>query len=255
MENNHDIDARRAALQAELSVIALAGGNTAPVREKLAKLDAREQEARAAEAARREADRAQRLRDAREHGARLGADAVARLVAAGHEVTEPEEQHLVTLGQGIGMAEVELRLAHEAHAAATERVQGIRSRLSLLEERSRALSGLRITGQAGERDIAEATLIEKDLQTLRDLLSSACASADAVRVPADIGQRRQNAMNELASSEKAITVRSMQAKVAHAERELLERIRQLVSVSGATHPSNVYRRGQPLDRFFRMNIL
>lgn len=43
----NDFESQRAALQAELTAVALAGGDTGRIREKITKLDEREQAARA----------------------------------------------------------------------------------------------------------------------------------------------------------------------------------------------------------------
>lgn len=108
---------------------------------------------------------------------------------------------------------------------------------------------------ASERDLGEAIIVEKDLQILRELLAAASTSAAAARGSAELQQRRKNALDDLAAHEKAVVVRSLQVKVTRVEGELLAAIRELVAVSGARHPSEVYRRNPQLDRFFHFGIL
>ncbi|HEF4739714.1 hypothetical protein KTD19_12490 [Burkholderia multivorans] len=250
-----DFQAQRAVLKAELTAIALAGGDTAKVRDKLAKLDAREQSAREAEAAAQAAERNRRLIEAAERGAQLGAEAVARLVSEGFAVSEFDAQQFDTLGRTVAHLEAELGLLSDARAAALEQVQRVETRITALEERSQALTGLRLTGQAVERDLNELVAIEKDVATLREALAAAQAKANAVQIPDDMLRQRQRAVEGIAEYERSIAVRSLRDQVALAEAELLASIRKLVAVSGAAHPSHVYTRSVELDRFLRLGIL
>lgn len=252
---NTEFEAQRAALMAELTQIALAGGDTGRTREKLAKLNDREQSARADVSKRCEAERSLRLLAAAEQGTKIGTEAAARLAIAGHEINETDTKQFEHLGRVVANVDAELSLASDAHVAAQDRVRQVEARIAAMDERSRALSALRVTGQAAERDQNEAVMIEKDLQTLRDLLASATSSAVAACVPAELQNRRQTALDAIAAHERTIILRSLREKVARTEVELLAGIRELIAVSGARHPGEVYQRNPQLDRFFRLSVL
>ncbi|MGA3887661.1 hypothetical protein ACI2S3_02895 [Ralstonia nicotianae] len=246
---------QRAVLQAELSAAALAGANTAKVRAKLQALDDREQAARDAENAAREAERRQRMQAADEAGLQRAASAIERIQALGHDVAEFEAQNLRGQYAVIARLDAEIAIADEARIAADQRVEHIEGRIQLLQARADALSGLRLTGQASERDLTESNMVAQDLVTLRTTLDDAQASADATRIPADLLARRAEEWTRAGATEVAIIERGIRGQLAQVEATYLGLVGTLMGVTGASHPTACWQPGADLSWLFRTGQL
>lgn len=180
MEN---FEAQRAAIMAELTQAALTGGDTAKAREKLTRLAEREAQAAEAERERAEAQRQQAEADMAARAAELATEAIERLRADGIDVADTDAQNLQAYARTVARHEAEIQTAGDAYVLAQSKVQQVQDRIAALSERAAALSALRLTGQATDRDTGEAVLIERDLQTLREALTPAQAAQARVQVP------------------------------------------------------------------------
>lgn len=255
MTGNTEFDAQRAILNAELTAVALAGGDTGKVRKKLQALDDREQAAREAENAAREAERRQRMQAADEVGLQRAASAIERIQTLGHVVGEHEAQSLRGQYVAIAHLDAEIAIADETRIAAHERAQHIEGRIEMLQARADALSGLRVTQQASERDLTEASMLEKDIATLQEALADAQASAAATRIPADLLARRAEEWTRACATEVAIIQRGIRDQLAQVETMYLALVGNLMDVTGASHPTACWQPGADLSWLFRTGQL
>jgi hypothetical protein len=253
MSNEFQIE--RARLQAELTALALVGGGTDKVRAKLAKLDEREQQARNAEAAAVEAARQDRLADAAASAECRVAEICERLTAGGNEVTDADRTRLGAMCQQSAAQFAEIGAVRDARSAVAQRIGQIASRISLLEDRRGAIAELRASGQSNDRDLIEIRGLELDLETLRAAKAEAQAELDAIAEPAGAAELRQRAERDIAALERDIAARAIASRIAEQEATLLDSIKQLVAVSGAKIPGDVYRRTPGLDWFIRTGAL
>ncbi|MGY3551183.1 hypothetical protein [Bradyrhizobium sp. USDA 4469] len=250
-----DFQAQRAILAAELSAAALAGGSTAKIRAKLKALDDREQAARDAETAAREAERRQRMQAAADIGLQRAVSAIERIETQGYGVTEHEAQSLRDQYIAIARLDAEIAVADEARIAANERAQHIEGRIELLQARADALSGLRLTKQATERDLTESHMVAQDIITLKEALEDAQASAAAMRIPADLLARRAEEWTRAGATEVAIIQRGILGRLGDVEAEYLDLVGKLMGVTGASHPTACWQPGAGLSWLMRTGAL
>lgn len=246
-----EFQAQRAKLQSELSSLALAGADTSKVRDKLAKLDEREQATRDAEAAAIEAARQDRLADARSAADRRVAEITERLEADGHELTDSDRARLAATCQHSAELFAELGLVRDARSVAARKISEIAGRIGLLEDRRGAIAELSSAGQSTDRDLLELRGLELDAETLRAAKADAQAQFDAIVEPADKVELRRRTEAEIAAFERDIQVRSISASIAAQEAELLGDIQRLVQAAGARIPAEVYHRTPAFDLFVR----
>lgn len=252
MEN---FEAQRAAITAELTQAALTGGDTAKLREKLGKLEEREALAQAAEQQRQQAQRQQVDADVAARAAALVAEAVERLRAGGVEVADADGQNLHAHARVVARHEESIRAAEGIHSLAHDGVQQVQDRIAALSERAAALSAMRVTGQATDRDTGEAVLVERDLQTLREALTQAQGALASVQVPDAMQHQHQTALAALHAQERDITLRCLHRRAKAAEAAFLVAVRELVVTSGVAHPSQAFTRDPALDRFVNFGSL
>ncbi|WP_407122175.1 hypothetical protein [Bradyrhizobium sp. STM 3561] len=255
MAGNTEFEAQRAILNAELTAVALAGGDTSKVRKKLHALDDREQAARDSDNAAREAERRQRMEVAADVGLQRAMAAIERIQAQGYGVAEHEVQSLRDQYIAIARLDAEIATADEARIAASERAQHIEGRIELLQARADALSGLRLTGQASERDLTESNMVAQDIVTLKEALEDAQATAAATRIPADLLARRAEEWTRAGATEVAIIQRGIRARLADVEAEYLDLVGKLVGVTGASHPTACWQPGAGLSWLMRTGAL
>ncbi|MDN3365891.1 hypothetical protein QQO24_01730 [Ralstonia pseudosolanacearum] len=255
MAGNTEFDAQRAVLNAELTAAALAGGNTAKIRSKLQALDDREQAARDAENAAREAERVRRTQEAAEIGLQRAAAAIERLAAQGHTAAEHEVQNLRHAYADIARLDAEIEIAGEARNAANEGAGQIAARIALLQARVDALAGLRLTGQASERDLSESAMLAQDIATLEGALADAQASAAAMRIPEDLLARRATAWAQAGTIEAAVIQRCIRDRLAQVETTYLGLVRELMDVTNASHPTACWQPGAGLSWLLRTGAL
>ncbi|MDO3518143.1 hypothetical protein [Ralstonia pseudosolanacearum] len=255
MAGNTEFDAQRAILNAELTAVALAGGDTAKVRKKLQALDDREQAARDAESAAREAERRQRVQAAADIGLQRATSAIERLAAQGHVVAEHEAQNLRHTYSEIARLDAEIEIAGEARVAVNERSEQIEARIELLQARADALAGLRLTGQASERDLTESTMLLQDICTLQEALADAKARAAEVRIPEDLLARRAAEWTQAGAIEVSVAQRCIRDQLAQTEVVYLDLVRQLMDATGATHPTACWQPGTGLSWLLRTGAL
>ncbi|WP_238914239.1 hypothetical protein [Achromobacter insolitus] len=248
---SNEFQVERAKLKSELAAIALAGGDTGRVRDRLAKLDEREQEVRDAEAAAVEAARRDRLADAAASAEARVAEIAERVQASGHELTDGDRQKIAALCRRSAELFAEIGMTRDARSAVAQKVSQIAGRVSLLDERRTAIAELRSTGQSTDRDLLELRGLELDAETLRAAKAEAQAQLDAIVEPAGTSELRQRVEGEIAAFERDLAVRSISASITALEAELLEGVRRLVEVSCAKRPGDVYRMGPQLDWFVR----
>lgn len=252
MEN---LEAQRAAITAELTQAALTGGDTAKAREKLARLDERERAAQEAAQARDDAQRQQAEADMAARGLALANETIERLRVVGVEVSDIDAQNLTAYARTVARHEAEIQAAEAASLLAQSKAQQVRERIQVLTERANALSALRLTGQATERDTGEAVLIERDLALLAETLRDAEAAATAAHVPSAMHQQHQAAMAALQAQERAVTLDSLRSRAKAAEAAYLAAVRQLVAASGAVHTSQAFTRDAAVDRWVNFGTL
>lgn len=248
---SNEFQVERAKLQSELTSLAMTGADTSRLRDKLAKLDQREQATRDAEAAAIEAARQDRLLDAAAAAERRCGEIVERLMATGHELTDGDRQKIAALCKQSADLFVEVGLTRDARSAAAKKIGDIASRIGLLEDRRSAITELRLTGQACDRDLIEFNAVSLDLETLVAAKAQAQAQFDAIVEPAGISELRQRVEGEIAALERDLAARSISASIAAQEAELLKNIKRLVEVAGAKTPGSVYRMSPQLDWFVR----
>ena len=252
MEN---FEAQRAAIMAELTQAALTGGDTAKAREKLTRLAEREAQAAEAERERAEAQRQQAEADMAARAAELATEAIERLRADGIDVADTDAQNLQAYARTVARHEAEIQTAGDAYVLAQSKVQQVQDRIAALSERAAALSALRLTGQATDRDTGEAVLVERDLQTLREALTQAQAAQARVQVPDAMQHQHQAALAALQAQERAVRLECLRTRAKAAEAAFLGAVRELVVVSGVAHPSQAFTRDPALDRFVNFGHL
>jgi len=252
---NEDFEAARAILNAELTQLAMAGSDTARVREKLAKLGAREQAERDAEqAAALEARKALDLEAVRK-ASELASAAIYRLQDAGVPLSEHDVQQVTLLSRGVVLYDPEIASIESVRNSAFEEAQHCAGRLALLQERANALQGLRMTGQGTQRDLAEAATIERDIDTLRAAFATSEAKFSASQVPEELIQMRQRAMSEFSAHERQLAIRTLHENVRAAEEAFLDAVRALMAGTGSKSPVGVYKRSAEFDKFLRYGAL
>ncbi|MCD9228936.1 hypothetical protein ACPPTR_10510 [Ralstonia pseudosolanacearum] len=251
MAGSTEFEAQRAILNAELTAVALAGGDTGKVRKKLQALDDREQAARDAESAAQEAERRQRLQDAADIGLQRATSAIERLAAQGHAVAEHEAQNLRHAYAEIARLDTEIEIAGAARIAASERADQIGARIELLQARADALAGLRLTGQASERDLTESAMLLQDICTLQEALADAKARAAEVRIPEDLLARRTAEWAQAGAIEVSVAQRCIRDQLTQTEVVYLDLVRQLMGAVGATHPTACWQPGAAFSYFLR----
>lgn len=252
MEN---FEAQRAAIMAELTQAALTGGDTFKTREKLARLEEREAQAAQAEQQRQQAQRQQADTNAATRAVELADEAIERLRAGGIEVADTDAHTLQTYARMAARHEAEIQTAGDAYLLAQSKVQQVQDRIAALSERAAALYGLRVTGQATDRDTGEAVLVERDLQTLREALTQAQAVLVRAQVPADMQRQHQAALAAMHAQERDITLRCLHGRAKAAEAAFMLALRELVATSGVAHPSQAFTRDPALDRFVNFGVL
>jgi hypothetical protein len=252
---SNEFQAQRAVLNAELTALALSGADTSKCRDKLTKLDARVQEARDAELAVSAAERTQRNEDAATRGTMLGAAAIARLVDAGFSPTELDADQLAMLGQEAVRFDADIEAAEDVRAVAFAEVERISDRIEVLKAHSAALTDLRLTGQGTPRDLSEFIAVERDIETLQAALGQANARASTVKLPNDVIQRRQRALEALDVHTASIVTRCLRERIQAAEHAYLDSVRALLAATGARATAGTYVRGQEFDRFVRYGAL
>ncbi len=227
----------------------------ARVRDKLAKLDEREQSARSLEATAIEAARQARLLDAAAVAERRCGEIVERLAASGHELTESDRQHIAALCRKSSELFAEIGLVRDARSAAAQMISQIAGRIGLLDDRRTAIAELRSAGQSTDRDLLELRGLELDLETLAAAKAEAQAKLDAIEEPAGTTEHRQRIEGEIVALERELAVRRISATIAAQEAEFLANVRLLVEVAGARIPGDVYRRTPAFDWFIRTGAL
>lgn len=252
MEN---FEAQRAAITAELTQAALLGTDTAKIREKLARLAEREAQAAGAERTRAEAQRQQAEADIAARAAALAQEAIERLRADGIDLKDVGVQTLQAYARTVARHEAEIQNAGAAHALAQAKVDQVQARIAALSERAAALSGLRLTGQANDRDVGEAVLAERDLQTLRAALEQAQTALANVQVQDGIQRAHQAAVAALQAQERAVRLDCLRNRAKAAEAAFLGAVRALVTAAGVAHPSQAFTRDPALDRFVNFGHL
>ncbi|TAI60430.1 hypothetical protein [Bradyrhizobium sp. Leo170] len=252
---SNEFQVERAKLQSELTTLAMVGADTNRVRDKLAKLDEREQATRDAEAAAIDTARQDRLLDAAAAAERRCGEIVERLTAAGHELTDGDRQKLAGACGKSAELFVEVGMVRDARSVAAQKISQIAERIGLLEDRRAAIADLRSADQSTDRDLLELRGIELDLETLRAAKADALARLDAIVEPASAVELRQRVEGEIAALERDVVVRSISASIATQEAELLESIKRLVEITGAKTPGSVYRRTPEWDWFCRTGAL
>lgn len=248
-------EAKRAAIVADITSAALTGAPTDKLRKKLADLDADHEAELAAQDAALRAAAGERHEAAVEDGLTRAKSAVARLTAVGHQPTEHEERRLRDAYVNLAEAQSNIDAHKERRAALDDAVSVIESRIELLRDRAKALSNLRLTGAASERDQAESFTVERDIATLEIALIEASELAEAVRIPSDLLERRDRLATTAAQAEVAVSIRFLTEQVATYEVLMLDAIRALVRVTGATRPGDVYRMSDGLSWFVRTGAL
>ena len=156
--------------------------NTAKARAKLARLGEREAQAAEAERARAEALHQQADADMAARVAELAQEAVERLHMAGIDVAGTDAQTLHAYARTVARHEAEIQTAGHAFVLAQAKVEQVQDRITALSDRANALSALRLTGQATDRDAGWAVLIERDMQTLHQALTQAQSELARVQV-------------------------------------------------------------------------
>jgi len=252
MEN---FEAQRAAIMADLTQAALLGGDTAKAREKLARLGEREAQAAEAERERAEALRQQADADLAARAAELAKEAVERLHMAGIEVAGTDAETLKAYAHMVARHEAEMQTAGDAFVLAQAKVGQVQDRITALSDRANALSALRLTGQATDRDAGEAVLIVRDMQTLHQALTQVQSRLASVQVPDGLRHQHQAALTTLQAQERAITVNCLRSRAKAAEAAFLAAVREVVAASGVAHPSHAFTRDPALDRFVNFGHL
>lgn len=253
MEN---FEAQRAAITAELTQAALLGSDTAKIREKLARLAEREAQAAEAERTRAEAQRqqAEAEADIAARAAALAQEAIERLRADGIDLEDVGVQTLRTYARLLARHEAEIQNAGAANARAQAMVDQVQARIAALSERAAALSGLRLTGQSNDRDVGEAVLVERDLQTLRAAMEQAQTALANVQVQDGIQRAHQAAVAALQAQERAVRLDCLRNRAKAAEAAFLGAVRALVAAAGVA-PSQAFTRDPALDRFINFGHL
>ncbi|WP_186138315.1 hypothetical protein [Burkholderia gladioli] len=251
----NEFDAERARLAAELTQLALAGSNTAKVREKLAALDEREQAARDAEQAAAAERRKEREMEAVRAASVLATEAAFRLTDAGYEVGPNDAEQLALMAAAVTRNDADIAEAEAGRAAAFRAAMDIATRIDLLNARAAALQELRLTGQATPRDLAEAETIRADLAVLEAAYARAETAAQAITVPSHMLEHRQRALGALHAFEASIARRILEQRVADAENAFLDAVRALLVGTGAHAAAGTYRRGAAFDAFVRYGAL
>jgi len=251
----NEFETQRAELTGELTALVIAGGDTAKVRDKLSKLEARETSVRQAAAEARQAMEAERAATATERGCVIALGVVRAIESRGFEVAELDLAQFNYLGGRAAKLDIEIASANADHVAATERVRHVQSQMSKLQDRASALSGLRLAGQSSDRDVGEALLIEKDLAVLRDAVVTADRNALACQVPQELLNQRGDVMRQLEAAERAVVLRALKTRAEQAEAEFLRSLRELVATSGVAHPGFAYTRSKALDRYVLHGVL
>ena len=187
--------------------------------------------------------------------AELATEAIERLRADGIDVADTDAQNLQAYARTVARHEAEIQTAGDAYVLAQSKVQQVQDRIAALSERAAALSALRLTGQATDRDTGEAVLIERDLQTLREALTPAQAAQARVQVPDAMQHQHQAALAALQAQERAVRLECLRTRAKAAEAAFLGAVRELVVVSGVAHPSQAFTRDPALDRFVNFGHL
>ncbi len=252
MEN---FEAQRAAIMAELTRAALTGGDTAKAREKLARLAEREAQAAQAEHQRQQAQLQQADSDAVTRTAELAGEVIECLRADGIDVADTDAQTLQAYARTVARYEAEIRTAGHAFMLAQTKVEQVQDRITSLSDRANALSALRLTGQATDRDAGEAVLIERDMLTLHQALTQAQSGLASVQVPDSMRHQHQAAQATLQAQERAITLNCLRNRAKAAEAAFLKAVRELVAASGVAHSSHAFTRDPALDRFVNFGHL
>ncbi|WP_175761891.1 hypothetical protein [Burkholderia ambifaria] len=258
MTIQHDttkFDEERATLNAELTAIALAGGNTDSVRDKLAKLEQREADARyAAQDAYRERVKARELESVRE-ASEMATAAVFRISEAGFTPSDADAERLALLARDVVRHDTQISLAQEARDEAFAHAMTIATRLKLMTDRQQSLQDLRLSGVATPRDTAEAAMLVQDIATVNEAYVRAHATAIATMVPADLVEYRKRAMAAFLDAERVIVNRMHDERIEGAEHAILDAVRAKAAFAGVRTAAGLHKRSLAFDQYVRYGAL
>ncbi|UVS96357.1 hypothetical protein [Burkholderia glumae] len=248
-------DEERATLNAELTAVALSGGNTESVRAKFAKLEAREADARyAAQDAYQERIKERELESVRE-ASEMATAAVFRISEAGFTPSEDDAQLLAMRAADVVRHDAQISMAQEARDEAFGHAMTIATRLKLMTDRQQALQDLRLTGVDTPRDTAEAAVLVQDIETVSGAYARAHATAVATVVPADLVEYRKRALAAFHEAERGIVFRMHDERIEAAEHAILDFVRAKMAFAGVRTAAGLHKRSPAFDQYIRFGAL